>query len=117
MAIRNVFACLPLDSVFSFSSGFVGSEYRTVKLQKSERGYGFSIVGGLDETGADFPLYVKEVVPGSVADESGELHRGDQLVAINGQKLEGLSCKAASQIIFDSTSEELALTLLSLLSE
>lgn len=89
------------------------SEFRHVKLSKSGSGYGFSIVGGKDDAGTVFPIYIKEVVAGSSAEDSGEVHCGDQLVSINGQELEGMSCKQASELIRDSTTEQLSLTLLS----
>eukprot|EP00117_Sycon_ciliatum_P044595 scpid12690/ scgid32153/ Multiple PDZ domain protein; Multi-PDZ domain protein 1 len=89
------------------------SEFRTVTLLKSDAGYGFSIVGGRDEGGTDFPIYIKEVVSGGAADTNGQLHRGDQLVAINSHNLEGKSCKETSLLIVESIKEELTLTVLS----
>ncbi|XP_078596405.1 membrane-associated guanylate kinase, WW and PDZ domain-containing protein 1-like isoform X3 [Branchiostoma floridae x Branchiostoma japonicum] len=49
-------------------------------LVKSERGFGFTIVGG-DEPG-EF-LQVKSVVPGSPAAEDGKLETGDVIVFVN----------------------------------
>lgn len=56
---------------------------RTVVLQRSNRGLGFNIVGG-QEGGGTFISYI---VPGGVAERSGKLHCGDQVLSVNGVDL------------------------------
>lgn len=53
---------------------------RTVILQRSNRGLGFNIVGGVAGGGT----FVSYIVPGGVAERSGKLHCGDQILSVNG---------------------------------
>uniref|UniRef100_A0A915EI91 Uncharacterized protein n=1 Tax=Ditylenchus dipsaci TaxID=166011 RepID=A0A915EI91_9BILA len=53
----------------------VGSEPRIVTLRKGEAGLGFNIVGGEDRE----PIYVSHVIPGGVADLSGNVRKVSQI--------------------------------------
>ena len=44
-------------------------------------------------------VQVKDIVKGGVAEKGGDLKRGDRLVSVNGQKLDGTSKMEALQII------------------
>ncbi|CAH1781914.1 unnamed protein product [Owenia fusiformis] len=54
-------------------------EPRKIILHKGNNGLGFNIVGGEDGEG----IFVSFIVAGGSADLSGELRRGDQLLAVN----------------------------------
>jgi len=61
-----------------------------VVLQRGADGLGFSIVGGKDSPRGDLPIYIKTVSGGAAA-RSGKLKRGDQIISVNGTKLDGYS--------------------------
>ena len=61
-----------------------------VVLQRGADGLGFSIVGGKDSPRGDLPIYIKTVSGGAAA-RSGKLKRGDQIISVNGTKLDGFS--------------------------
>ncbi|XP_068687248.1 disks large homolog 1-like isoform X1 [Montipora foliosa] len=54
-------------------------ESRKVILNKGPGGLGFNIVGGEDGEG----IFISFILAGGVADLSGELRRGDQILAVN----------------------------------
>ncbi|XP_048006890.1 disks large 1 tumor suppressor protein isoform X9 [Leguminivora glycinivorella] len=54
-------------------------EPRVVELEKGGQGLGFNIVGGEDGHG----IYVSFLLAGGPAERSGELRRGDRLLAVN----------------------------------
>lgn len=56
---------------------------RTLTLRKGATGLGFNIVGGEDGDG----IFVSFILAGGPADVSGELRRGDQILAVNGVDL------------------------------
>lgn len=53
-------------------------EARKVILNKGPTGLGFNIVGGEDGEG----IFISFILAGGVADLSGELRRGDQILAV-----------------------------------
>jgi disks large protein 1 len=53
-------------------------EPRTVILTKGPSGLGFNIVGGEDCEG----IFISFILAGGVADLSGELKRGDQILSV-----------------------------------
>ena len=55
------------------------SHQRTVVLHRPEgTGLGFNIIGGEGDTG----IFISYITPGSVADKSGELKAGDQILQV-----------------------------------
>ncbi|XP_033637505.1 disks large homolog 1-like isoform X2 [Asterias rubens] len=58
-------------------------EPRTVILNKGATGLGFNIVGGEDGEG----IFISFILAGGVADLSGELKRGDQILSVNKKDL------------------------------
>lgn len=53
---------------------------RTVILQRSNKGLGFNIVGGVAGGGT----FISYIVPGGTADRSNKLYCGDQILSVNG---------------------------------
>ncbi|XP_070564544.1 multiple PDZ domain protein-like [Ptychodera flava] len=65
------------------------AKIKTVELIRGPHGLGFSIVGGFGSPHGDLPIYVKTVFLKGAAAESGQLKRGDQILAVNGENLDG----------------------------
>lgn len=85
---------------------------KIIELERGPEGLGFSIVGGHGSPHGDLPIYVKTVFPTGAAARDGRLKRGDQIIAVNGQSLVGVSHESAvSQL--KKTRGKIVLTLLS----
>ncbi|XP_060917369.1 multiple PDZ domain protein [Labrus mixtus] len=65
--------------------------YKTVTLERGTPGLGFSIVGGFGSPHGDLPIYIKTIFNKGAAVEDGRLKRGDQIIAVNGHCLEGVT--------------------------
>ncbi|XP_071953522.1 multiple PDZ domain protein-like isoform X2 [Antedon mediterranea] len=76
-----------------------GAQYRTIELDRGPDGLGFSIVGGHDSPHGDLPIYVKTVFNKGAAAENGLLKRGDQIVQVNNESLEGATHEEAVNIL------------------
>ncbi|XP_060773020.1 multiple PDZ domain protein isoform X7 [Neoarius graeffei] len=85
---------------------------KTINLERGPDGLGFSIVGGFGSPHGDLPIYVKTVFGKGAAAEDGRLKRGDQIVAVNGQSLEGVTHEEAVGIL-KKTKGTITLTILS----
>uniref|UniRef100_A0A8B9JBU5 Multiple PDZ domain crumbs cell polarity complex component n=1 Tax=Astyanax mexicanus TaxID=7994 RepID=A0A8B9JBU5_ASTMX len=85
---------------------------KTISLERGLDGLGFSIVGGFGSPHGDLPIYVKTVFGKGAAAEDGRLKRGDQIVAVNGQSLEGVTHEEAVGIL-KKTKGTITLTVLS----
>uniref|UniRef100_A0A8I6AGX6 Multiple PDZ domain crumbs cell polarity complex component n=1 Tax=Rattus norvegicus TaxID=10116 RepID=A0A8I6AGX6_RAT len=72
---------------------------KTITLDRGPDGLGFSIVGGYGSPHGDLPIYVKTVFAKGAAAEDGRLKRGDQIIAVNGQSLEGVTHEEAVAIL------------------
>ncbi|CAJ0945166.1 unnamed protein product, partial [Mesorhabditis belari] len=72
---------------------------RPVPLQKGNQGLGFNIVGGEDGE----PIYISYVLPGGVADLSGNVKKGDILVAVNGIGLQNATHQQAAETLKNAT--------------
>ncbi|XP_078318992.1 multiple PDZ domain protein-like isoform X3 [Crassostrea virginica] len=72
---------------------------RTLHLNKGEDGLGFSIVGGHGSPHGDLPIYVKNVFSRGAAADEGSLKRGDQIISVNSQSLEGCTHDEAVSIL------------------
>lgn len=70
-------------------------EPREVSLSKTDGGLGFNIVGGEDGEG----IFISFILAGGPADLSGQLHRGDQVVSVNGVNLKAASHEDAAQAL------------------
>lgn len=62
-------------------------------------GFGITIVGGECSNKLDLGVFVKAVAPGGPAFRDGHIKPGDQLIAINGQNLEGVQHHEAVKMI------------------
>lgn len=87
-------------------------QYKTITLGRGPDGLGFSIVGGYGSPHGDLPIYVKTVFGKGAAAEDGRLKRGDQIMAVNGQSLEGVTHEEAVGIL-KRTKGTVTLTVLS----
>ncbi|XP_061873264.1 multiple PDZ domain protein isoform X15 [Colius striatus] len=104
------FAGLTSTSIFQDDLG--PPQYKTITLDRGPDGLGFSIVGGYGSPHGDLPIYVKTVFAKGAAAEDGHLKRGDQIIAVNGQSLEGVTHEEAVAIL-KRTKGTVTLTILS----
>ncbi|XP_059166972.1 multiple PDZ domain protein-like [Physella acuta] len=74
-------------------------QYKTITLNRGPDGLGFSIIGGHGSPHGDLPIYVKTVFNKGAAADEGTLRRGDQILYVNSQKLEGLTHEEAVNIL------------------
>ncbi|XP_025110172.1 multiple PDZ domain protein-like [Pomacea canaliculata] len=72
---------------------------KTITLERGPDGLGFSIVGGHGSPHGDLPIYVKNVFAKGAAADDGQLHRGDQILAVNGVSLDGVTHEEAVNIL------------------
>ncbi|XP_044045002.1 multiple PDZ domain protein isoform X3 [Siniperca chuatsi] len=86
--------------------------YKTITLERGSSGLGFSIVGGFGSPHGDLPIYIKTVFNKGAAVEDGRLKRGDQIIAVNGHCLEGVTHAEAVDIL-KKTKGTVVLTVLS----
>ncbi|XP_074543460.1 multiple PDZ domain protein [Halichoeres trimaculatus] len=86
--------------------------YKTITLERGSSGLGFSIVGGFGSPHGDLPIYVKTIFNKGAAVEDGRLKRGDQIIAVNGHCLEGVTHAEAVDIL-KKTKGTVVLTVLS----
>ncbi|XP_047431060.1 multiple PDZ domain protein [Mugil cephalus] len=86
--------------------------YKTITLDRGSSGLGFSIVGGFGSPHGDLPIYIKTVFNKGAAIEDGRLKRGDQIIAVNGHCLEGVTHAEAVDIL-KKTKGTVVLTVLS----
>ncbi|XP_038258133.2 multiple PDZ domain protein isoform X27 [Dermochelys coriacea] len=104
------FAALTSSSIFQDDLG--PPQYKTITLDRGQDGLGFSIVGGYGSPHGDLPIYVKTVFAKGAAAEDGRLKRGDQIIAVNGQSLEGVTHEEAVALL-KKTKGTVTLTVLS----
>ncbi|XP_038625514.1 multiple PDZ domain protein isoform X5 [Tachyglossus aculeatus] len=101
-----------LTSSTIFQDDLGPPQYKTITLDRGPDGLGFSIVGGYGSPHGDLPIYVKTVFAKGAAAEDGHLKRGDQIIAVNGQSLEGVTHEEAVAIL-KRTKGTVTLTVLS----
>lgn len=68
---------------------------RTVILQRSQKGLGFNIVGGVAGGGT----FISYIVPGGAAERSNKLHCGDQVLSVNGIDLRSATHEEAASAL------------------
>ncbi|XP_027025712.2 inaD-like protein isoform X4 [Tachysurus fulvidraco] len=72
---------------------------KSITLEKGSEGLGFSIVGGFGSPHGDLPIYVKTVFSKGAAAVDGRLKRGDQILSVNRESLEGATHEQAVAIL------------------
>ena len=70
-----------------------------MKLRRGANGLGFAIVGGFGSDRGDFPVIIKNVSANGPAAADGRLKRGDQLLAVNGVRLDGATHDQAVELL------------------
>jgi len=50
--------------------------------EQTAEGFGFNVMGGKEQK---CPIYISRIIPGGYVDRLGTIHRGDQLLSINGE--------------------------------
>ncbi|KAG7238402.1 hypothetical protein INR49_030909 [Caranx melampygus] len=87
------------SSLPCFHNNLCARMYKTITLERGSSGLGFSIVGGFGSPHGDLPIYIKTVFNKGAAIEDGRLKRGDQIIAVNGHCLEGVTHAEAVDIL------------------
>ncbi|KAM4876856.1 multiple PDZ domain protein isoform 3-T6 [Thomomys bottae] len=88
-----------LSSSSMFQDDLGPPQCKSISLDRGPDGLGFSIVGGYGSPHGDLPIYVKTVFAKGAASEDGRLKRGDQIITVNGQSLEGVTHEEAVAIL------------------
>ncbi|KAM6170102.1 multiple PDZ domain protein [Rhynchocyon petersi] len=88
-----------LTSSSIFQDDLGPPQCKSITLDRGPDGLGFSIVGGCGSPHGDLPIYVKTVFAKGAASEDRRLKRGDQIIAVNGQSLEGVTHEEAVAIL------------------
>ncbi|XP_052276839.1 syntaxin-binding protein 4-like [Dreissena polymorpha] len=71
-----------------------------VVFKDCKRGIGIKICGGCSIDGEELHgVFIKRVLPGGQADTQGDLRRGDQILEVNGENLEGVTTDRAASIL------------------
>ena len=66
-----------------------GRDLKYIRLYKPEgSSLGFSVVGLRSEHKGELGIYVQEIQPHGIAGQDGQLHEGDQILAIDGRPLD-----------------------------
>ncbi|XP_024909337.1 multiple PDZ domain protein-like, partial [Cynoglossus semilaevis] len=76
-----------------------GPRPHSITLEKGSEGLGFSIVGGFGSPHGDLPIYVKTVFSKGAAAVDGRLKRGDQILSVNGESLQGATHEEAVAVL------------------
>ncbi|XP_072139275.1 pro-interleukin-16-like [Mobula birostris] len=70
-----------------------------VELEKNNAGLGFSLDGGKDSSQGDRPVTIKKVFSGGIAERSGLIQQGDELLRVNGEDCRDRTCYEAWNLI------------------
>jgi C-terminal processing protease CtpA/Prc len=81
-------------AAFAASEGY--SHPRVIELPKTEEGLGFNVMGGKEQ---NCPVYVSRIIPNGIAARDNRLKRGDILLSVNGQSVEGQSHEHAVELL------------------
>merc|ERR1719220_705473 len=83
----------------------------TIEFEKGpgKKGLGFSVVGGIDSPKGSIGIFVKTVFPVGQAIDQGTLKEGDEILAVNGLALQGMSHAEAISVFKNIRSEKVLL--------
>nr|CAB3263926.1 multiple PDZ domain protein [Phallusia mammillata] len=70
-----------------------------IELMRGADGLGFTIVGGYGSPHGNLPIFVKSVAAVGAAAVDGRLKRGDKIVSVNGEQLEGYTHEEAAEAL------------------
>ncbi|CAN0008637.1 unnamed protein product [Lampetra planeri] len=70
-----------------------------IVLSDCENGLGVKVIGGVRESGEEFGVYVKRLLPGGMAALDGRLRPGDQILEVNGESLLGVTNDRAVDVL------------------
>uniref|UniRef100_H2XN51 PDZ domain-containing protein n=1 Tax=Ciona intestinalis TaxID=7719 RepID=H2XN51_CIOIN len=90
---------LPISGQQDSSSFSQEKKEIDIELNRGSDGLGFSIVGGHGSPHGDLPIYVKSVFSVGAAAVDGRLRRGDRIVSVNGEKLDGYTHEEAAEAL------------------
>ncbi|XP_051987361.1 syntaxin-binding protein 4-like isoform X2 [Xyrauchen texanus] len=72
----------------------------SIDFTDCENGLGIKVIGGVKEqTGEEYGVYVKRILPGGLASSDGNLEPGDQILEVNGESLVGVTSERAVDIL------------------
>ncbi|XP_026221318.1 syntaxin-binding protein 4 isoform X2 [Anabas testudineus] len=72
----------------------------SMEFTDCENGLGIKVIGGVKEqTGEEFGVYVKRILPGGLASNDGNLLPGDQILEVNGDSLVGVTSERAVDVL------------------
>ncbi|KAJ0000667.1 hypothetical protein NQD34_005687 [Periophthalmus magnuspinnatus] len=72
----------------------------SLEFNECENGLGIKVIGGVKEqTGEEFGVYVKRILPGGLAACDGNLLPGDQILEVNGDSLVGVTSDRAVDVL------------------
>nr|XP_020463989.1 syntaxin-binding protein 4-like isoform X2 [Monopterus albus] len=72
----------------------------SMEFTDCENGLGIKVIGGVKEqTGGEFGVFVKRILPGGLASNDGNLMPGDQILEVNGDSLKGVTNERAVDIL------------------
>ncbi|XP_059178931.1 syntaxin-binding protein 4-like [Physella acuta] len=77
-----------------------GREADLIIFDHTTKGLGLKICGGCSTDGQeDYGIFVKRVLPGGLAESTGEIHDGDQILEVNGQLMQNVSYERAVSML------------------
>ena len=68
-------------------------------MRNGTESLGFSLVGGVNSSRGDSPIYIRSIAPGGIAADDGRLQPGDEITKINGLLLANMSQNDVVQVI------------------
>lgn len=87
--------------------GYESRECFKLCYLQADRGLGIKIIGGLGYHGEkDYGIFVKSVLKSGLACLDGRLQEGDQILEVNGYKLQGVQNDEAVQVLKNATERE-----------
>ena len=99
----RLYTYINFNDLFLCLSPLSPAEYTITLKRDNSESLGFSIVGGVNSSRGNSPVYIRSIAPQSIAATDGRLQSGDELISINGISTISMSQKEVVQIIKKST--------------